>query len=742
MQRQPAVPLDLVTATAGFCLAAACPLLGLARVIPGAIGLWLLVGGSGAAVLAPFLAGGWLTGLTIQRSSEAAEPQRTGSPAEPAATRSLLQLQGRVVTASTTRGEDQRCLVQLDSPAPAAEVWLHEPTPAVVRFAGDRLRFEGRYHPPGTGRNPGESGSRRGSLWVHPARPAELIRQGPPGVCRLRDRLAQHLAQLLQRRLEPPAAGLCAALLLGRPQELAPATQQLLRDTGAYHFVAVSGFHVALVGAGSLRLLRWLRVPVGRARLLALAAVGGYALLSGARPPVVRATLVFAAWLWTRHRRRPSSLAAPLGAALLALALFDPLQLRAPGLQLSFVAVFGISAAARYRRIRSPRGSGHGIQLWEPVARVMAVAVAATLATAPLTALHFGTVCPWSPLSSLVAGPLILPLFLGGAAQLVCASLSTELAAGLAPPVNGLGRALVGFLKFIDVLPGTPVPLAAPPPLAVTVLLLALLALFRRRPAIATGLVAAAWLAAALAGPARPSGIGVLDVGHGQALLLRTGERCDLFDAGGFANQQQGGERLVQALRALHVSRLDGLFLSHLDADHAGHAATILRQFPCRELLVAYVHRDQASTWAQLAALRAAAKAHGTRLRLLQRGDRIGPHEVLWPPANRRFLSSNEGSLVLRVATPRAGTVLLPGDLSGPLLVELARLAGCSSDILVLPHHGNADPNLPAFLQAADPLLAIASRGDPLPDLTRAQLASLGIPFRSTHLRGALLAQP
>ena len=65
----------------------------------------------------------------------------------------------------------------------------------------------------------------------------------------------------------------------------------------------------------------------------------------------------------------------------------------------------------------------------------------------------------------------------------------------------------------------------------------------------------------------------VLDVGQGLAVVVRTSRHALLYDAGpAVRDGWDAGERAVlPALRALGVSRLDAVVISHADHDHGDH---------------------------------------------------------------------------------------------------------------------------------------------------------------------------
>ncbi len=176
---------------------------------------------------------------------------------------------------------------------------------------------------------------------------------------------------------------------------------------------SVSGANIVLVSAYATVAFAWL-FGRRRARLLSIAAVVAYAMLIGPSPPVLRAVvmgvlLVLAA----ATGRRSHALTALVFAAALMIGL-EPQVVRDTSFQLSFAATAGIMFLASPIRKHVIEGIAWIARTSEVprsldglIAEPLAVTLAAIIATAPLLALNFGRL-------SLVAIPanlLIVPAF-------------------------------------------------------------------------------------------------------------------------------------------------------------------------------------------------------------------------------------------------------------------------------------------------------------------------------------------
>ena len=201
----------------------------------------------------------------------------------------------------------------------------------------------------------------------------------------------------------------------------------------------------------------------------------------------------------------------------------------------------------------------------------------------------------------------------------------------------------------------------------------------------------------------------VFDVGQGDAILLRFGERALLVDAG--PDPQTARQVLLPRLARLGVDRLDGLVLTHADADHIGGAADILGALPVTTLWMSEPEQDHPL----LPVIEAAAARAGSRIERPRDGEALQ-----WHPAvsiHVRFAapdvagSDNNQSMVVQVRYGDAD-FLLTGDIERAAERTLVSAnGGLEADVLKVAHHGASTSSSPEFLAAVRPQVAIISAG-------------------------------
>jgi competence protein ComEC len=371
--------------------------------------------------------------------------------------------------------------------------------------------------------------------------------------------------------------------------------------------LSVSGLHVASLAVIVIGLARL----VGAARWVGflLAAISAVLMIPfvGPSPPIIRAAVMIVIVLAGRWVGRGRDQWQVLALAAVVLMALNPFAVYDVGFQLSFSAVGGILAlAAPLQRLLK--------RLPEGIASNVSVSLAASIGTAPVALAVFGRTSLVAPLANLLVVPA-LPLITGfGMASAILGFAWTGLSVGLdtlasipltwvvsvsrvmAPaPVLGsqdVGRMLAALVGSAVVLPAA-LALAgravrAPFSLPLPFFRSSVLWLRNHRPrsrrlgrVLAVGVVIAGVMLGLVAYPVGTRGlqelrvlvgsqtwpeqveVRVLDVGQGNAVLVRTpGRRALLFDGG----PEDCG--LSRQLHDLGVSKLDLVVISHPHADH------------------------------------------------------------------------------------------------------------------------------------------------------------------------------
>ncbi len=578
--------------------------------------------------------------------------------------------------------------------------------------------------------------------------PLDLRRRGLAG---LLDGIRIRGERALSTGTPEASASLLRGFVLGQDDRIDAATVEDFKRSGLAHLLAVSGQNVVLLAVLAAAALGALGVEIRTRLVTILVLIAIYVPVTGAGPSIQRAGAMGAAGVVAALAGRPRSRwYAILLAAAVTLGL-DPRACADVGWQLSFAAVIGIAIfAAPLATLLAGAGGGPARRA---LAEVAALTIAATAATGPLMAFHFGTVSLTALPANLLAAPAEAPLMWLG----MMAAAAGQLPGLPVAPITGLAGLLAAYIAQIADWLGTPswaqaeVELGSGPALvAVYLVLLAAPTLALRlagrrrrlrppqpgrdRGARAPGrgriAIAAATIAACALLPLPIIGSGesrgprdllrvtVLDVGQGSATLIEPARgQPILLDAG------PPDADVAGLLAARGVDRLGALAITHTDTDHTGGAAAVLESTQVDRLL--YARADRATL--------ALARAAGARLGQVTEGSAVRARglrlDVLWPPADLlRAVPGSEPNAASLAVLVRSGRfeMLIAGDAEA----ELAPIHPGDVDVLEVAHHGSEDAGLPRLLTEAEPELAVISVGadNPYGHPASATLAELARP--------------
>lgn len=141
-----------------------------------------------------------------------------------------------------------------------------------------------------------------------------------------------------------PEAGLMDAVVLGEQAFLNRATRTNFQRSGTYHVLVVSGMNVTILAFATFWFLRRLHVGEVAASPLTVGLMIGYAALTGLGSPIWRATLMVGVYFVARLFYRGKSALNAIGAAALAIMVFDPKAIFGASFQLTFLCVWIVAA--------------------------------------------------------------------------------------------------------------------------------------------------------------------------------------------------------------------------------------------------------------------------------------------------------------------------------------------------------------------------------------------------------------
>lgn len=543
--------------------------------------------------------------------------------------------------------------------------------------------------------------------------------------------------------------GLLAALTIGDKQGLDSETWMHMRLTGTVHLAVVSGLHIGMVaGLGMLlgnllgRCLVALGAPVSRQQAAVVLGAGlalTYALLAGFSLSTQRALMMLCVFLLaTLLKRKPRAELALLW-ALAIVAASDPLAALSSGFWLSFIAV----ATFLLWFIPRPRG-GYLRDLFSAQLIIF-------LPLAGLLSFFQGEISLLSPLVNLLAIPWlgigVVPLALLGMLFLpLSPDVAGEVWAVAAWQLEAFDRVATWLSNYAEYFVWT-LPAGQSALLSVALLFAAAVMLMPKRLGLRS-MAMVLLLAVALSGRSflnkqdnNEQGalsddssliLAVLDVGQGLSVVAINNGRAVVYDTGPkYSDSFNAGSGIIAPyLRNQGVSTLDGLMLSHGDADHVGGTLGLLEHYRPTHILagqplelpmpgVDYCLSGQDLLGSEV--VEQSWKRAGVEFEILYPWPGEAPAGLVNPldqrlnkglNKNLNKRSDNDSSCVLLIRY-RGKTILLPGDISVEVEAQLlARgVLPKSIDVLIAPHHGSRTSSSQAFVDHLSPTHVVYAAG-------------------------------
>lgn len=595
----------------------------------------------------------------------------------------------------------------------------------------------------------------------------EWIRDSSPigkSLNQIREKLANRLEMIFT---QSTTVGFFQTLLLGLRNEMDPEWEETYSALGLVHILSISGLHISFLLFLFYEGAKLLGCTREKAVWIALLFLPCYLLLTGADAPAIRAAIMGAFTLLAIWWRKIGESISYLAFALLLLLVYQPWQIYEVGFQLTFFVTVGLLLAVE--------PLSHQIPL--PFTRLriaVSVSLVAQAISFPLLIAQYHEYSLLSGIVNLLLVPyftLLLPIGMG---LLLLSLLSLALTKWIASVITwslDLVQEIANWIyRYKWHLWTFPTPeigwfclyfmvswgtwywwtfgsIRSRSHLPTTLGLIALMVL-------------GIWASRGEEWTRDHTRITFLDVGQGDAILIQTEEGKNiLIDAGGTIDFDKeewqkpqksfevGERKVVPTLKALGVSRLDIVVLSHGDVDHIGGLLAVFERFPV-ELVWRNAH--PAYSW-QEQRLMSSIQKQQIPIYTLPVGQTftIGSTvqwQVLHPSTDQligKQRQTNNDSLVglLQIYKTR---VLLTGDIEKEAEDRiLSKYDLPTIDVLKVAHHGSKTSTQAKWLEQTEPKVAVISvgksnrYGHPHGDVLQ-RLTESGTNIYRTDQRGAI----
>lgn len=534
-------------------------------------------------------------------------------------------------------------------------------------------------------------------------------------------KLRQHWLKNLYMAFPEREASLLAKMLLGDGSGLDKEIRELYQSNGIVHILSISGLHITLLGMGLYQGLRRLTIPIVPSAILGGVLILLYGLMTGFSVSACRAVGMYLIRMLGEVWGRTYDMLTAMGVLAVLMLVDNPLLSYHSGYLLSFFSVCGVGLLVP---ILTPTGQGFIARPWDSKFVILlksiwgravsglAISCSVTLFTLPIQFFFFYKIPVYSVFINLLVIPFMSVVMGVGIVVMILPFL-----AFLSPVEVGIFSWFEWLCHAFEGLPGHTLLIGRPAVWKILVyygLLLLAIWLHKKRKVLTYICFVLGVLLLLIRFPVGTQ-IYCLDVGQGDCFVVRTGEnKCFLFD-GGSSSRQEVGERVIVPFLQYHgIGRLDGVFLSHGDADHVNGILQILEK-DLLEIETVFLPDVQDEGMVVLA--EKLKELDGFQVQRIQKGDVWKGDEFnlecLHPSKGYQGESNETSACYLFRA--EGFSMLFTGDVEGKgercLVEELQRRNIRVVDVLKVAHHGSVNGTSREMLAQMHPRLAVISCG-------------------------------
>lgn len=552
--------------------------------------------------------------------------------------------------------------------------------------------------------------------------PRYLYYQGKRILYELRIRADCQIAKLLPEE----QASLVSGILLGEKSRIDAELKTLYQMGGIAHILAISGLHISLLGGLLFRLMRRARVPIPVAGIITIAGLLLYGMMTGMSLATMRAIWMMVIFLVAQMFGKSYDMPTAMGVALFFMLLCNPVRILDAGMQLSYMAIAGVSLGNYgMKRLHKKTGFRRFQKRYPLRFRVVqSLFYSVTLQGMMLlvVAKTYYEIPVYAGLLNLIVIPGMTVVVAGSWFGLLVSIGTISLGRFVMLPVGWMLQGYTWLCERTLELPWNTLVTGEIRGwqigmwyggIACTLVLLRTktrnklrdfvykhTGRFWRKREVVRYTVCTILISMLLQGAGqalcvwqqRTEAIYFLDVGQGDGILIRSPDGRNIVIDGGSTSQSKCGTcTLLPALRSQGMTEIDCWFVTHTDEDHISGLKELLLQGKLTQIKVrtvvfsAYVFQDAA-----LAELEAMIRAAGITIVWMREGDVIGDDTFtltcLHPTAEYRAKDKNAASLALAYHSDTFD-MLFTGDMDADAVADMDIQQ--DYDCIKLPHHGS-----------------------------------------------------
>ncbi len=532
------------------------------------------------------------------------------------------------------------------------------------------------------------------------------------------EQVRQTIFKTVNKVFHAKVASYIRTLFFADNRDFSEEALQQYRALGVVHLFSISGFHITYFAQIFRRFLLTMGVTHERTNLALVLFLPLYGLLAGFGVSVFRAVFQNMFQTLGRLRNRPVDTLDAWSLTLIGALCLNPYLVYHIAFQLSYLlsSIFILMGKQKW------------LSTLHPVWSSLIFSCLSFLGSLPILTVHFfeiSWITVWAnllfiPFFTYFFFPMLLLLYL-----LSFFFSSTILFEYLQQLVAGFIETMEQFLSLINQTVDFTLVTGRLPAVVLLIFILSIFSVMKKvenRHTLSVLSVAGIFFSLFYYQIVPMGYVVMLDVGQGESIVIKdpVDKKVTVIDTGG---QVQWGEReawqiredpfsigsdqVVPALKALGVSEIDRLYITHADADHFGEMESIGQTLKIKEIAASRETLSHPSALQQFQAL------PQTKLAVLENSQAIDyptKQTVALLPMEKTA-SKNNQSLVLYVNIGE-DTWLFTGDIEKEAEQQMIRkYPNLQADYLKVAHHGSQTSSTTEFIQHIQPSEAWISAG-------------------------------
>ena len=522
---------------------------------------------------------------------------------------------------------------------------------------------------------------------------------------------SEKLADKIRSSLGDEEGEVAAAITLGDKSGFSDDLTDVFTRSGISHIVAVSGMHLSVLTGFFFFLASKSRLHYKIRNIFGILLVIIYMALTGFSPSVTRAGIMTTCVLIASTLDKKEDVATSFFLSAAIILANNPYTVYSASFLLSYAALAGILIFSKPLRSKLevlPRFIPGFIK------DVAAASFSASITTLPILAYMFNGISLLSLLTNILVVPLVNIIFITVLVSVILGAIYAPFGVFFAHIPKLLIKFVMMSARAVSSLPYSYINVRTPTIIDLlcfaALSILFYLIITDRKPRKSGVLLLSAVVCAVIISVSVSyfsCSVTFFDIGQGDCALIKVpGNHYYLIDTG------PNGSTTLSALRSAGLNKLDIIFISHSDKDHAGGLKKILESIPTRKVVLPRYDMT-GETFTEIISVATKAGADVEFADRFFSYDLVGNSaDVIWPSPNEVVSGDdNNNSLVLNFNI-KGNTFLFTGDIGTITESDIMKTGEIlDADVLKVAHHGSDGSSSDTFLNKVSASYCVISAG-------------------------------